>query len=625
MPDEMDHIADLERRLYTRDPDNLPKRKFGILHPVRQKTNSTWGQTTLPVDKGPRRKSAVGYKHFFIFSITFFAIALAVALFSLYRGAVTVSNKNVDVVVLGNAFIAGGEELPIQVEVVNHNSTDLTNVKLTLNYPRGATDETGTDTMRIERVLGTIGSGKTKSEEFIAILYGEQGTSRDVTAVLTYQINNSTAVFEKQSKFSVMISSSPVGLTVDAPTAVVSNQPFTLTVRNAFSGDKLLTNVITRVEYPNGFVFQSATPKPTAGNNVWNIGDLTKGDERTIVITGKIIGEDHDEKAFRTYVGTPENDTSSKIAVAYNSVLSTMVITQPFIAASMNVNGKADDIVALTIGDDIDGVISWGNNSTNPIANATFTLVLDGTSIDLTSIDAPNSYFDKLQKTITWTPESNSRLAYLAPGDRGELPFKFKTTGATDVGLKLSLVGSFPDQNNIIQTIESIDQKIVRFASHIQFAGQALYSTGAFQNSGPYPPKADMETTYTLSWTILPTENALTGVTASAVLPAGVRWVGAISPQTETVTYNQETRTVTWNVGPLPKATSVLKNRTVSFQVAAKPTASQVGNPLELLGATTIGATDTVTQTELSVTRPALTTKLDADPAYIPGKERVLP
>ncbi len=238
--DEIDHIAELQQKLYSRDPENLPKRKYGILHPIKEKTTSTWGQVKLPEEKIVRKRGSAAYKKFFLFALMFFFIALGAALFSLYRGALTLSSKNVDVIILGNSFVGGGEELPIQVEIVNKNAADLVNAKLVINYPKGATDETGADVVRIERPMGTIPSGKTKSEEFIAILYGEQGISRQITATFTYELADSSATFQKESIFSVMVNSSPVGLSVKAPTAVVSNQPFTLSIRNSFTGDKLL-------------------------------------------------------------------------------------------------------------------------------------------------------------------------------------------------------------------------------------------------------------------------------------------------------------------------------------------------------------------------------------------------
>jgi len=90
------------------------------------------------------------------------------------------------------------------------------------------------------------------------------------------------------------------------------------------------------------------------------------------------------------------------------------------------------------------------------------------------------------------------------------------------------------------------------------------------------------------------------------------------------VTYDPDTRTVTWTVGALPAATSVPASQSVSFQVTAEPTKDEVGQTVQLLGETTIVGTDTVANVPLTVTRPALTTVLSSDPIYSAGKERVV-
>src|ERR1700733_13697321 len=102
---EIDHIAELEKRLYARDPDAVPERKYGILRPVKQNVASTWGTKKVYHDKTLKRTSLSGYKRFFFFALIFFLIALGAALFSIYRGALTVSSKNVDVNILGNSFV----------------------------------------------------------------------------------------------------------------------------------------------------------------------------------------------------------------------------------------------------------------------------------------------------------------------------------------------------------------------------------------------------------------------------------------------------------------------------------------------------------------------------------------
>ncbi len=628
MPEEIDHIEELQKRLYARDPESIPKQKFGILHPVRQKVESTWGEKEIPENKTIRRPSSKGFKRFFFFSVIFFALGLGLAAFSVFRGAVTLSSKNVDLAILGNSFVAGGEELPIQVEIANKNSSDLVDATVTIEYPKGATDGTGSEVARETEELGTIGSGKTRSVAFAAILYGEQGLSRTITAKLSYHLQGSTATFEKTQAFSVMISSSPIALTVDGPTVTAADQPFTLNLRSLFTGDQPLVNPVLRVEYPNGFTFISASPAPTSSNNVWALGTLEKGTQSVIQVRGRIAGIEGDEKAFRVYLGTPVSDVDNHIAVSYNSALHSLTIERPFIAADINVGSQTNDIVALPIGADVVGSISWQNMTGKVITMPMFTLALEGEDIDSNSVKAVDGYYDELLKTLSWTATSNADLATIDPGETGKLFFSFSPkseTSRADVVATLSVNGTIPDNQNEIKSIVDLDEVTVRFAARIQFAAQSLYSTGPIKNSGPFPPKVNQETSYTITWTARPSENPLTGAVATATLPTSVTWAGVIIPQTEGVTYNPDSREVRWNIGTLPKATATPLSKTVSFQVRMRPTVSQESTEPLLLSETVITANDASANVPLRAVRPELTTRLSTDPAYSPGDEKVLP
>jgi hypothetical protein len=630
MADKIDHIAELQSRLYARDPDNVPKQKFGILRPLKDNVDSTWGEKELNDTKIKKRTNVSGYKRLFLVSLIFFVGALGVALYSVYKGAITLSSKNVEVSILGNSFVAGGESLPIQVDITNKNSSDLVETQLTLSYPKGSTDAAGGDLERVKKPLGTIGSGKTKTEGFSVILYGEQGTSRLVTATLEYKLGGSNATFVKEKTFSVMINSSPVSLTVDAPSSVTSNQPFIINIRTVFTGDILLDNAIVKIEYPNGFIFQSAIPSASSGANTWDLGDLVKGTERTISIKGKLVGEQQDEKSFRVYVGSRTSETDSRIAVSYNSSLRSVVIAEPFISGQIFVNGDNSDIVALPNGSSVAGSIDWKNNAPISIINPEFVLSIAGDNVDTDSIIAPGGYYDKLDRTITWNNETNLAFGKIESGTSGKLPFSFNTKEAKsgmagDITLSLSVKGTFPDRDFFQDSVSGIDQKTIRFASRLQFAAQALYSIGPIKNSGPFPSRFDQDTTYTIQWFMRPVENPLNNAVAIAVLPIGVVWTGVISPQSEAISYAPETRVVTWNIGPLPKATNTPVVRTVSFQVKVRPNKSQIDSRLYLLGETKVQAVDSVANTPLTFTRPELTNELSTDPIYSVGKEKVLP
>lgn len=628
MSEEIDHIAELEKRLYARDPDAVPQRKFGILRPLKSNVDSSWGEKELPKESTVHHTNVSPYKRLFIVSVIFFLIGLGIALFSIYRGAVTLSSKNVELSVLGNSFVGGGETLPLQVDIANKNADDLVQASLTLSYPRGASTLPG-DVERIRKELGTIGSGKTKTESFAIVLYGEQGMSREVTATFEYKLVGSNATFVKEKVISIMISTSPVTLAIDAPATSAGGQPIAFTIRTVFTGDATLDNTIARIEYPNGFSFLSSTPAADAGNNTWDLKDMVKGTERVITVRGRLSGEEQDEKVFRVYIGQRTSENDPRILVSYNSALHSVIIAQPFMSASIDIGQAETDIIALPQGSVINGAIRWTNNTALDIAQPVFTLELASDEIDTESIAASGGYYDSLSRSLVWSSTSEPLLSTLSPGETGSFPFTFAiksgVVAAKEIGLSLSVKGAFPQRDFFEQAINNIDQKTIRFTSRLQFSTQPLYSIGPIKNTGPFPSRVGKETTYTILWTMRPVENALTNATATAVLPSGVEWAGVVAPQSEVVTYNPETRTIVWTIGSLARATALTQSKTVAFQVKVVPTKAQLDQALTLLGETTIQAFDTGASTTISATRGEVTNRLATDPAYSPGEEKVLP
>src|SRR3990167_7849204 len=78
------------------------------------------------------------FKKFFIFSIVFFILALGYASYMFFAKGNTVSNDNIDISVLSNAFTAGGEEYPLLLEIANKNNSPLDLVDLVVEYPKSS-------------------------------------------------------------------------------------------------------------------------------------------------------------------------------------------------------------------------------------------------------------------------------------------------------------------------------------------------------------------------------------------------------------------------------------------------------------------------------------------------------
>ena len=148
---------------------------------------------------------------------------------------------------------------------------------------------------------------------------------------------------------------------------------------------------------------------------------------------------------------------------------------------------------------------------------------------------------------------------------------------------------------------------------------------GPFSNIGPVPPKAEQATTYTVIWTVDNTSSSVGNAQVTATLPPYVKWLKAVSPTTEDVSYDENSGAVTWNVGTVSTYTlGSSQRREIAFQISFQPSVSQIGQSPTLVNQATLTAVDSFTGARLNSTQDFLTTRFGTDPSYKSGDETVV-
>lgn len=628
-----DRIEALKQKIYMAKDDVVRKTKEGVLHAKTiTKVPDTWAprveshiETTTNIMSKPSM-----FKKFFIISFIFFLGAVGFAFYMFFNGGNTVSNSNIDIEILGNAFTRGGEDLSLQVSVTNKNAVPLELADLIIEYPKGS----DTSTLEHQRLdIGTVAPGKTIAQNFTVVLYGEQGIDRNIKATLEYRVKGSNAIFTKEYAHAVKISDAPLVLSVESPTGVSSNQEFIMRFKIAANSSKSTDNLMLQVVYPTGFIFKSAAPSPDLSNNLWQLGALGPGGQKTIEVHGMIIGGDGDEKTFHAYAGTKDARDEQKIAIIYNSLLQTVAVQKPFVQAVLKVNNQSGESVVVGNQGKVDAEIRWSNNLPTQVDNLEIHAHFSGPAFNENTVDSNSGFYNSIADEIVWDKNSNSDFVSVSPGEEGTLTFSF--TPKSDSGgtllsdptltLEVSVKGSQPGQGNILQEISSVEKTVVKISSSFQLAGKVLHSIGAFQNTGTLPPKAEQTTSYTVVWTGTNSSNRINQAEARATLPTYVKWVGQVSPQSENLTYLPATREVVWKIGTINQGVGFSSAaREVSFQIEITPSLSQVGSVPTLVNDTVISGVDQFTGATMRATKPKLDTRLSQDPGFASGNEIVI-
>ena len=629
MPQNQSKIEDIKRRLYDR-VDSISKRTHeGVLHPIARQISSEWKKEETEKDNFMAQKLKKAplsiFAKFFIGACIFFVCAMLFAFFMFVGGgSKSVSNDNIDITVLGNAFTKGGDVLPLQIEIVNRNKASLELADLIIEYPSGA-DDNPNDVIRLPRnVLGTIKSGASITTNAKVSLYGEEKSIRNVKISLEYHPEGSNAIFTKEKEYPVTISSAPLSLLLDAPDQATSDQPVTIKVTASLNTTLPDAPTMLQMTYPSGFIYESATPAPMFNNSVWSLASLSQTHPVVVTITGKFVGQTGDEQVFHAYAGATSPTNQAFVSVVYTSLLKSLTLSKPFLEADILVNGQETLNPTASGGETINGSISWANNLSTRITDAQIILNMTGNALDKNSVNPLEGFYDSANSRIVWDKNSIADLGSIEPGASGTVSFTFKSLSLVgssikdpQVGLDVSIKGLQPSLGSTFQDVNNFSKKVVKILSDLQIATNATY------NSGSMPPKVETETKYNVTWTLSNSANAVSGAVAKSVLPIYIKWVGAQAGTNENISYNDITREVIWNIGSVRPNTGFDSNREVTFILSLNPSLSQAGSVPQLMKDVILSGKDLFSNTIVNSKHGPITTQLSNDPNFKPGGERV--
>lgn len=616
--DEDSNLRKIERQLYTTDIQ--PPSKRSLLHGRAVDAPQSWNDSTtarseeLPILK---KKNPVSmFRNVFLGSLVFLVIAVIVLGVSFIGGGNSISAKNVDIIITTKSFVDGGENLPVDISIVNRNKLPLELATLVLEYPQG-TDDNQNAITRIERPFNTLGSGDTRKESFILQLYGQQNSQKTLTARVEFHVPGSNAVYNRDEPVTVTIRTSPVNLTLNAPASATPNQDIPLVFSIVGNGTASLTDTALVVQYPEGFTFTSADPKPSFGTAVWYLGDLTPGANRIITVHGTLAGGANDLKTVRASVGSQNKKDEKLLDTTYSSLTQVIPLANAFLAAHITVNGQATGTIPVEARQRVSIQVPWQNTLAVPVTNAQITVHVSGNGYDPATIQAPQGFFDSTNNQITWTSQDHPELATILPGASGRVTFSLtpkQFTGAnilTNQNIILTVDVSGYQSGGTKVVAASVDTKTLVVGSDLNLLANSSHYTGSIQNSGPMPPTPGKETTYTIEWKIINLRNRVANVVVTTKLPTYVAWKNVALPSSEgaNLTYNSVTRQVTWNVGDVPAGTGgLLPGKTVSFKVGITPSSSQLQTQPMITGQIDISGHDTFTDQDTSFSKRELYT-----------------
>ena len=451
---------------------------------------------------------------------------------------------------------------------------------------------------------------------------------RPIKISIEYRIEGSNAIFVKEKSYDVTISSTPLNLSVDAPDTISPNQDITLNIKETLNATTPSPKVLLKIDYPVGFQFTSATPKPSYGNNVWNLGDLAPGALHSISVTGKMIDVfDGEEKSFNVSTGSQSNLDKSTIGIVFNSTQHPVTISKAFVEANIYINGVPQREYAIDAKTAINGEIRYVNNLDTKVNDLQITAKITGNAFNRGAVSAGRGFYDSATGIITWDKSSMDSLAEVNPGDTGALSFSvlplslFSEEGGIlvnpSINIEVGISGKQAISGFATNDLKNSSSAVVRLITDVGFSTKALYYSGPFTNSGPIPPQAEEKTTYTVIWTLSNTANSVSNAQIKSTIPPWVTFAGPTSPAGENLVYNSATKEIVWNIDRIQRGTgTTLPAKTASFQISLKPSLSQVGTMPTIVNDAVLTGHDDFANVDVQVKKARINTGLSSDSAF---------
>jgi hypothetical protein len=561
-----------------------------------------------------------GPARFFIVALLFFVVTAGGALFYLVYGGRSVSSNNVNLAIQGPTTIASGDTVPLLITVENRNPVAIRHVVLTIDMPEGtkSPDDPTQDLPYVREELGDIESGGKVERAVRATVFGSENQRVALPIKIEYRADTSEATFIKNKEYDFTVSTSPITLSVTALSQVSAGQPVTVDVSVKSNATTMLENVAVVAEYPFGFALSSATPQPagTTGT-LFNLGSFTPGEEKRITLKGTLSGENNDDRIFKFNAGTLASSDASTLSTTFTTKDVNIKLTKPFLATTLSINRDTSDNPVIDPGVPVQAVVTWTNTLATPIRNATVSVAFSGGGLDPASVST-NGFYRSSDTTVLFDANTNAALANLQPGDSGQGNITFRAKSASALAglrnpsilVRVSVAGQRMSEVNVPETISSSLARTIKVGTNLAMTSRVLRTTGPFANTGPLPPTPNQESTYTIVYSLTDSGNAVAGTRVTAALPTYVRFTGATSPADGSITYNEATRTVTWEAGDVASGAA----KSAAFQVAITPSTSQIGTSPVLVTSQQVTAVDRFTSKQITGSVPALTTRTPTDP-----------
>lgn len=531
---------------------------------------------------------------------------------------------DISIAIDGPSAPRAGEAMEWIVKYRNEERLPLARASLSVHLPSSFTvissDPALADSKSFSWNVGTLSPGESGEVKIKARVLDAIDAPLAVQAVLSYRPSNFNADFQKVANWSSRIADSVIELKMEAPEEAVpgDNEDFKLTVsrRDGLSADALIPDLKIRFDPDQYVVLKSVSPAfSSADQRTWmaSPGDGSKPLE--FKANGSFATNVSGETSVRAEAGTIDGNGNFMLLASVSAAVKVM---PGDFSLSIIRNGSVSDST-VGLGASLHISVDYENKGQKPITDAEIALTLAGTPVSGGNGPVDWNTLNDLRggkrsgSTITWTKKEIPELAAIAPGTKGSVDMSVKTvatpfmTEDRDYRIDLSARGTIGTLGGK-KSGKTVSTPVMRTLVNTD----AAVGAAVRQTDGPLPPKAGQTTAYRLVWAVTNSLHEITGIKVTARLAPGVSFAANGNIDAGDLHSDSSDGSVTWTLNRLP--TSV-KSVSADFTVTVTPDAGAVGKSVDLLGNTSLTATDAATGAVIAAEAlPLDTTNIEGGP-----------
>lgn len=535
----------------------------------------------------------------------------------------------------GPSDIAPIKEYEFTVTAQNVSSMDLVRATFELNLPPNffLTSSNPELDLQHRTSIGILAQKEKKQISFKGYFLAKEKETVSLSGGVVYHPQNFNATFESDGSYTATVTDGPFTGSVDGPDKLLSGDEAEFNLSYAIKEGEKVDNPAISVQLPPGFVITTSTLQRLQGA-VWPAVFAKDSREGAVDFKGLFSADIQGQQEVIFLLGVMKDNkfyATKEIKAPVELLGSEMDI-----GVQLNGLALADSPTTtyLHFGDLLTYSIDLKSKSTETLKNVRVLAHLEaepelnGDTVVLwpSAISSPAGTVEN--KVLTWTARDFSSFRSFKPSASEHVEGSVRLRAGpfpislTDYHLRFWVEVAMDGVGRIAKS-RHLTTKVVDIVllSDTAFQSEARYfaEDGVVLSTGPLPPRVDQTTTYRVRWNIENSLHELENVNVSEMLGDNVTLTGKNLIPAGTFSFDGSTKTVSWSLNRWP---TTIKNLEISFEVALKPNAKEIGTTPELTSASVFKAKDTVTQTDINLTAPALSTNITND-AFAVGKAMV--